>query len=322
MTFFLVRLLIALMLIAQGKTSRPGDFKIIGPGGGGAMFHPTISPHDPDTVLIACDMSGAYITHDAGRTWRMFNLRGVVDFFVFDPLDRDVIYAHATGLWRSTDRGETWNLIYPKPSALKSINMSSDHADEELIADPDPLGNITAMAIDPYDSNVFYVAAHDSKKQTSALFISRNGGQDWTYEGTILGRGEKIWVNSSSPNDDRIIFIAGESFISKKNGSGAVKLSGPPAAKFVDVSMGFRKNGQAVIYIIGDDSAFASDDEGKTWRRARLGRAGGKMRAIATSLHNPDTAYLSYRDLPQGNIKWLGVAKTVDAGRTWKLVWK
>lgn len=322
MTFFLVRLLIAVMLIAQGKTSRPGDFKIIGPGGGGAMFHPTISPHDPDTVLIACDMSGAYITHDAGRTWRMFNLRGVVDFFVFDPVDRDVIYAHATGLWRSGDRGETWNLIYPKPSTLKSINMSSDHADEELIADPDPLGKITAMAIDPYNSNVFYVAADDNKKQTSTLFISRNGGQDWTSEGRLPGRVEKIWINTNSPNDNRVIFIAGESFVSKKTGTGLMKLAGPPAAKFVDVSIGFRKNGQAVIYIIGDDSAFASDDEGKTWRRAQLGRDGGKIRAIATSLHDPDTAYVSYRDLPEGNIKWLGVAKTVDAGRSWKLVWK
>jgi len=45
------------------------------------------------------------------------SLRGVVDFFVFDPSDPKVLYAHATGLWRSTDGGEHWNLIYPKPSA-------------------------------------------------------------------------------------------------------------------------------------------------------------------------------------------------------------
>jgi len=42
----------------------------IGPGGGGALFHPTVSPHDPRTALIACDMTGSYITTDAGGRWR------------------------------------------------------------------------------------------------------------------------------------------------------------------------------------------------------------------------------------------------------------
>ncbi len=66
--------------------SRPGGFRVIGPGGGGAMFNPTISPHDTNTALVSCDMTGSYITHDGGRSWRMFNLRGTTKFFVFDPL--------------------------------------------------------------------------------------------------------------------------------------------------------------------------------------------------------------------------------------------
>jgi len=85
------------------------------------MFNPTISPHDPKTVLISCDMTGSYITHDAGQSWRMFNLRGVVRFFVFDPINPKIIYAQATGLWRSADGGETWNLLYPEPSTVKEV---------------------------------------------------------------------------------------------------------------------------------------------------------------------------------------------------------
>jgi len=75
------------LCFATALAQRPGNFRVIGPGGGGAMFNPTISPHDLNTVLISCDMTGSYITHDGGRTWRMFNLRGVVNFFVFDPQD-------------------------------------------------------------------------------------------------------------------------------------------------------------------------------------------------------------------------------------------
>src|ERR1700676_2946752 len=164
MIFFLLRVALTALILADGGDSRPGDFKIIGPGGGGAMFHPTISPHDPDTVLVACDMTGAYITHDGGKSWRMFNLRGVAEFFVFDPSDKNVIYAKGNGLWRSQDNGETWKLIYPKPSAVKGVKMSSDHSDEDLIADPDPLGNISAMAIDPANPKMFYAAAGSRAK--------------------------------------------------------------------------------------------------------------------------------------------------------------
>ena len=135
------------------------------------MFHPTISPHDPRTVLIACDMTGSYISHDGGDSWRMFSLRGVVRFFVFDPLDAKVMYAQADGLWRSQDAGETWSLVYPQPATLKEIKMSSDHSDEDLVAEPNPLGIITAMAIDPADSKVLYVVAGDKKKSVAAFLF-------------------------------------------------------------------------------------------------------------------------------------------------------
>src|SRR5207253_10304888 len=159
MIFSLLQFAIGALLLTVTSGSRPGDFKVIGPGGGGAMFHPTISPHDPNTVLISCDMTGSYITHDAGQSWRMFNLRGVVRLFVFDPINPKIIYAQATGLWRSADGGETWNLLYPEPSTVKEVVMRSDHADEILVAGPDPLGTIVALAVDPADSRVLYVAA-------------------------------------------------------------------------------------------------------------------------------------------------------------------
>ena len=88
---------------------------------GGAMFNP---------VLVSCDMTGSYITHDGGQSWRMF---GVVGFFVFDPMNPKIIYTQATGLWRSADGGESWNLVYPKPSTIKDVVMKSDHADEVLV---------------------------------------------------------------------------------------------------------------------------------------------------------------------------------------------
>src|SRR3954451_15757223 len=110
------------------------ESRIVGPGGGGAMFHVTISPHNPSEVLLSCDMTGAYISHDSGRSWRMFNLRGSIHFFLFDPHNPATIYAATDVLWRSTDDGASWNLVWPMPSTIRSIVMDSDHADESVIA--------------------------------------------------------------------------------------------------------------------------------------------------------------------------------------------
>ena len=96
---------LSLTVAAQEASPR---WQTIGPGGGGALFLPTISPSDPKRVLVSCDMTGAYISDDAGQSWRMFNLRGRIRFFVFDPHDASVIYAQTIGLWRSTDDAHTW----------------------------------------------------------------------------------------------------------------------------------------------------------------------------------------------------------------------
>src|SRR5215831_19416629 len=291
MTLFFLRSLLGFLLLANGSSdaSRPGNFKVIGPGGGGAMFHPTVSPLDVNTVLVNCDMTGAYISHDGGKSWRMFNLRGVVQFFVFDPVDRNVIYAQSTGLWRSRDQGATWSLVYPKPSSIKGVKMSSDHSDEDILAEPNPLGSITSMAIDPADSKVFYVTAEDRKKGTSELFVSRDGGESWIKEADLQELAKRVWVNPNSPVGGRALLIAGPHFIVEKTPSGMRKISVPSVKTITDISAGFVKDGRSVIYAIGDEMAFVSDDAGSTWRKVNLGPGNAKLRAIATSLHNPDT---------------------------------
>lgn len=103
-----------------------GGWRIIKPGGGGAQFRPTVSPHDPNIVLVACDMTGSYITRDGGSTWRQFNLRtrGTNRRSVFDesahtygvaldPENPSTVFINTFdgAAYRSDDSGRHWRRL-------------------------------------------------------------------------------------------------------------------------------------------------------------------------------------------------------------------
>src|SRR5437660_5974562 len=98
------------------QPQRLDAWRIIGPGGGGTFHNPSISPHDPNLVFASTDMTACYVSENGGRTWRTFNLRKTCHF-VFDPKLPNRVWAFASGLWRSDDRGHTWSLIYPDGKA-------------------------------------------------------------------------------------------------------------------------------------------------------------------------------------------------------------
>jgi hypothetical protein len=112
-----------------GPAPRFDPWIIIGPGGGGTMISPTISPHDPRIVVEHCDMTGAYITLDGAQSWRMFNLRSIVSTFAFDPRNARVIYAGNQALWRSEDTGRTWSMVFPDPAKNAIEHQNGAHSE-------------------------------------------------------------------------------------------------------------------------------------------------------------------------------------------------
>ncbi len=140
------------------------------------MISPTISPHDPHTVVEHCDMTGAYITHDDGNSWRMFNLLSGTDTFAFDPTRNNVIYAGNVALWRSENHGRSWSMIFPNPHDNTVEHQVGDHADVFLTSDDAAYpgaGGISAIAVDPADSRHLYIA-FTKDQSTAAAHVSRS----------------------------------------------------------------------------------------------------------------------------------------------------
>ena len=315
---------IALVCASQqpGAAPRFDSWKVIGPGGGGTMIMPTVSPHDPKIVVEHCDMTGAYITLDGARSWRIFNLRGGVSTSAYDPKNSKVIYAGNHALWRSEDAGRSWSMVLPDPKKNTVEHQLGDHADYSLTSDDKnyPAGQqVTAIAVDPADSNRIYVAFGGRQQQNSTILVSRDHGASWALAGQ-----SSATVLSVLPEKDGFLAVAANGVLRAGNGGLIGEFPGGRVAK---ASAG-RVNGKLMVYATtGTGALYLFDSSAQRWAelKPQLGQKSGRFEAIAASEQNGNTAYVGFRGLALGDGRentYNGITKTSDGGRTWAIVHK
>ena len=334
------RLALALFFTSLTGFSQSSDhsgWKVIGPGGGGTTIAPTISPHDARLVVEHSDMTGAYVTHDNGLSWHMFNLRGGNQVFAFDPVNPRVIYAGNAALWRSSDAGLTWAMVFPNPGRNTIENQIGDHSDYSLTSDDPayPGGDITAIAVVPGEARTpkgtsqrVYVSFQARNRPSAApsslpaiLVSSADGGATWNRLAVLPQR-----VLLLVPQKSGLIAFSGSTAYAIGN-DGSVKELGSLATNFKAVSAA-RSSDSVWIYATGRDGlVYLSEDSGLHWRSITpdLHQCSGKFEAIATSDLNSNIAYVGFRGLRLGDGKenlFNGIAKSTDAGRSWKIVFK
>jgi photosystem II stability/assembly factor-like uncharacterized protein len=297
---------------------------------------------------VSSDMTGSYVSEDGGSSWRMFNLGGVVKFFVCDPRNADVVYARTAGLWRSADRGRAWHLVYPSLAGAER-RLEGDHADEYLVTPAGKAPAVRALVVDPDDSRTLYALIAGESEH--GLFISRDWGKTWRRETILPVEAEQplsmhqaqILIDPRSPASNRSIFVIGLHSAHIRQNSEWREYPGPENAKFHSVAAGFpRGGGDPVVLALGGktwrggESApariFRSTDGGRSWQRIEdrfLRSVKGdasrlELRAIAVSPSNPAVSYLSFRGAPAGEARdgeLMGVARSSDTGESWQVVW-
>ncbi len=328
-------------------TAAPASaWRVIGPGGGGGQFIPTVNPADSNNVFVRCDMTGAYVTHDGGKSWRMFNLRTVVEDFEFDPADPNTIYASNSALWRSEDRGARWNLIWPAPQNVTAERMLGDHADQFFeTADGMPDGSIVKVRVDPSDSRRIWLGLTPSRRggregdDSSRVMVSTDRGASWSLAGKVAGRSILALVPGAwdgRPDEVLAVSERGTALVSL---SGTARQTAALPVRFIQAADCGKGAGGSVIYILaGRDrrpgsadtsriAVYRSEDRGAKWIPAsgNLTPPAGKARfsTLAACEGNPQTVYLSVNDFPEtDSLSWFGIMKSADSGANWQWAYK
>jgi photosystem II stability/assembly factor-like uncharacterized protein len=342
---------------SQQSNNVPADksWRRLGPGGGGAMFLPTVNPADPENVFLRCDMTAAYVTRNGGKSWRMFHLRTVVRDFEFDPSNPETIYASNTGLYRSEDSGASWELIYPDPASIVAERMVGDHAEQFFVTrEGEMRGEIVKVRVDPENGNHIYMGLTppyestpaDGKRTTkigTPVMVTTDRGGNWRELARVTGSTVLAIIPGSwDGRPDELTVVTDKCVARITESTGGVTEYPLPDTRAAHADAGVGLEGSVLYlmtsgkpdrgYLPAGDGVYRSDDRGQSWKRVMRGlladaEVSGKtpvFSTIAACENNPEVAYLSCNRyyVGQEGKRHFGIFKSTDSGESWHWVFR
>ncbi len=181
--FLHVVFLLFLQIVTFSLIAQPANFTPHGSGGGGYMYAPSISPHNPNLIYLNCDMAGVYYTENGGSSWTLKDNQQLTSMtkskmqFTSDPA---IMYTIQRSLnqnqpedavlqgepMKSMDGGMSW----------QEMNDPTATGTQRILADP---GSAQRLLINEYDR----------------LFFSNNGGDSFTQ--VFFPNGDLVWLGGA-----------------------------------------------------------------------------------------------------------------------------
>jgi photosystem II stability/assembly factor-like uncharacterized protein len=186
-----------------------------------------VHPRNPDLVYVAAlghvfgpnDQRGVFRSRDGGKNWERVlfrgNKAGATDL-VLDPTNPNTIYAAfwevwrnpynlesggpGSGLFKSTDGGDTWNELTRNPGLPKGV-----------------IGNI-GVAVSPADSNRVWAIV---EAEEGGVFRSDDAGKTWTRVNEDRRLRQRAWYYTriyADPASSDTVYVLNTGFYKSNDG--------------------------------------------------------------------------------------------------------
>jgi len=249
---------------------------------------------------------------DGGRTWRALNQsNGLKNLYIgtlfMHPQNPDILlagagnnaYLEGSGVYLSTDGGESWAQVLTSPQAITSVEFA--------LANP----------------SIAYAGSSE------ATYRSEDGGRSWRRMTEAPSGGPPQWGPpgiragfpidfQADPRNSNRLFVnnyGGGNFLSEDGGrTWAVASQGYTGAQLHDIAVA--PNDPQHVYTIGRSGLFRSVDGGNSWEGLNYEPATfAEWYAVALDPQNPQNVLIS--DEHQGVMLRSG-----DGGRSWSIVFR
>jgi len=238
-------------------------------------------PSDPDTLFAEDRVGGLYRSVNGGVSWERVDVGGFG--LGVDRLNGSLYRANYDGLWRSTDRGQTWT-DSPLPR--------------------DFFGLARQAFVNPADSQWVYLQSEGS------LYISRDAGQRWQQAQEV----ERVWWGKLyfAASGQRVYNVAvnGSVYVSD-DGGGAWKQAAGSAnteARLVVAAQAPSAPGVLLVALPPRQGVRKTTDGGQTWDVHRAGLGDLLVNTLAFDPTNADVVYAGSEG---------GAFVSTDGGESW-----
>ncbi len=250
-----------------GKT-----WKNIGLKDGRHITNIMIHPDDANTVWVGVmghlfgpnKERGIFKSTDGGKTWKhvlFINEQTGCSDLVMEPGTPSVLYAgtwrvirtpsslesggDGSGLWKSTDGGETWSNI----SATKGL--------------PKGTWGIVGVAVAPSNTDKVYAIIENEK---GGLYMSADGGQTWSLQSSDNNIRQRAWYYTKvfvDPKNENLVYCPNVNFMKSRDGGKTFQSLRTPHGDHHDLWID-PTDGKRMI-VADDGGAQVSFDEANTW---------------------------------------------------------
>ena len=231
-----------------------------------------VHPKNPDIVWVAAmghlfgpnEERGVFKTTDGGKTWKktlFVNSQTGCSDLVMEPGNPSVFYAgtwrlirtpyslesggEGSGLWKSTDAGETWTNI----SAKKGL--------------PKNTWGIVGVAVAPSNTDKVYAIIEN---KDGGLFMSADGGETWTLASNDNNIRQRAWYYTKvfvDPQNENKVYCPNVGFMVSTDGGRTFKSISTPHGDHHDLWMDPQDGNRMVV--ADDGGAQVSFDGGANW---------------------------------------------------------